>query len=327
MRIIFVYNDGINNKGEAMKFKMIFLLTLVLMLTACSSFREIDVTDDGELRRITTEDTSEIDIPGKPENIVLFRTIDPGNAALLGYEPTAVNRALEGNETLTNEVGQSLTFLEPGDIEGLKAVDPDLIVTYSPDEYFDQYSEVAPTIRMSYSGGILSPFSPRVYLTQLYYLGVILNKEEEANKIGDEWEGQTTVLKRELNTQVDNKNAVVAVAHEDGYVLYNEYMSYGTEAVYDVLGFQMDSALQSHLEDNLFDVKTPSDLSEFEADYVFVNTPDYENEDIKTEFAQAMDIDKDHVILLNSEDTITNDLISIQKQTEYIVDKINEAGE
>ena len=125
MRIIFVYNDGINNKGEAMKFKMIFLLTLVLMLTACSSFREIDVTDDGELRRITTEDTSEIDIPGKPENIVLFRTIDPGNAALLGYEPTAVNRALEGNETLTNEVGQSLTFLEPGDIEGLKAVDPD----------------------------------------------------------------------------------------------------------------------------------------------------------------------------------------------------------
>lgn len=327
MRIIFVYNDGINNKGEAMKFKMIFLLTLVLMLTACSSFREIDVTDDGELRRITTEDTSEIDIPGKPENIVLFRTIDPGNAALLGYEPTAVNRALEGNETLTNEVGQSLTFLEPGDIEGLKAVDPDLIVTYSPDEYFDQYSEVAPTIRMSYSGGILSPFSPRVYLTQLYYLGVILNKEEEANKIGDEWEGQTTVLKRELNTQVDNKNAVVAVAHEDGYLLYNEYMSYGTEAVYDVLGFQMDSALQSHLEDNLFDVKTPSDLSEFEADYVFVNTPDYENEDIKTEFAQALDIEKGHVILLNSEDTITNDLISIQKQTEYIVDKINEAGE
>ncbi|QQD85013.1 MULTISPECIES: ABC transporter substrate-binding protein [Jeotgalicoccus] len=310
-----------------MKFKMIFLLTLVLMLTACSSFREIDVTDDGELRRITTEDTSEIDIPGKPENIVLFRTIDPGNAALLGYEPTAVNRALEGNETLTNEVGQSLTFLEPGDIEGLKAVDPDLIVTYSPDEYFDQYSEVAPTIRMSYSGGILSPFSPRVYLTQLYYLGVILNKEEEANKIGDEWEGQTTVLKRELNTQVDDKNAVVAVANEDGYLLYNEYMSYGTEAVYDVLGFQMDGALQSHLEDNLFDVKTPSDLSEFEADYVFVNTPDYENEDIKSEFAQAMDIDKDHVILLNSEDTITNDLISIQKQTEYIVDKINEAGE
>ena len=104
-------------------------------------------------------------------------------------------------------------------------------------------------------------------------------------------------------------------------------MSYGTEAVYDVLGFQMDGALQSHLEDNLFDVKTPSDLSEFEADYVFVNTPDYENEDIKSEFAQAMDIDKDHVILLNSEDTITNDLISIQKQTEYIVDKINEAGE
>ena len=78
-----------------MKFKMIFLLTLVLMLTACSSFREIDVTDDGELRRITTEDTSEIDVPGKPENIVLFRTIDPGNAALLGYEPTAVNRALD----------------------------------------------------------------------------------------------------------------------------------------------------------------------------------------------------------------------------------------
>lgn len=310
-----------------MKIKMILVLSLVLFLTACSSFREIDITDDGELRRITTEDTSEIDIPGNPENIVLFRTIDPGNAALLGYEVTAVNKVLEGNETITNEHGQSLTYLEPGDIEGVKAVDPDLIITYSPDEYFDEYSDIAPTIRMTYSGGILSPFSPRVYLTQLYYLGVILNKEEEANQLGDEWEAKTTVLKRELDEQVDDKKAIVAVAHDDGYLLYNEYMSYGTEAVYDVLGFQMDDELKKHLEDHIFDVKSPSDLSEFEADFVFVNTPDYENEALKTEFSQALDIEENQVILLNSEDYITNDLISIQKQTEYIVSKINEAGE
>ena len=222
------------------KYKVIVFMMTILILAGCSSFREIDVSEDGELRRITTEDTSEIDIPAEPKRIVLFRSIDPGNAKLLGYEAAAVNSELENNNTIENELGQEVIYLQAGDIESLKEIQPDLIVTYSPDEHFDDYSEIAPTIRLTYSAGILSPFSPRTYLTQLYYLGVILNKEDEANRIGDEWEAETTVIKRELKEQVDDQFALVVSSHDDGFMLYNEYMGYGTEAVYDVLGFQMD---------------------------------------------------------------------------------------
>lgn len=310
-----------------MKLKFMMLLTAVLILTGCSSFREIDVSEDGEVRRITTEDTNEIDIPVSPKNIVLFRSIDPGNASLLGFNVSGVNEGLENNSTIEDAYGREVTYLEPGDLESLKEINPDLIVTYSPDEYFEEYQEIAPSIRITYSSGIMSPFSPRVYLTQLYYLGVILNKEDEANKIGDEWEAETTVLKRGLTEQVNEKKALVAVENEDGYLLYNEYMSYGTEAVYDVLGFQMDEAAKDDVQDSLFDLKQPEDFGSFEADYMFVNVENPNDDNIRNEFSEALGIPLENVILLNSDDYITNDLISIKNQTEYIVDKVNEAGE
>ena len=307
------------------KYKVIVFMMTILILAGCSSFREIDVSEDGELRRITTEDTSEIDIPAEPKRIVLFRSIDPGNAKLLGYEAAAVNSELENNNTIENELGQEVIYLQAGDIESLKEIQPDLIVTYSPDEHFDDYSEIAPTIRLTYSAGILSPFSPRTYLTQLYYLGVILNKEDEANRIGDEWEAETTVIKRELKEQVDDQFALVVSSHDDGFMLYNEYMGYGTEAVYDVLGFQMDEEAKKDVEDNLFEVKTPAEFSDFKTDYIFVNTDNTSDDSIKLEFSKALDIPESHVILVNKDDFITNDLISIRQQSEFIVDQLNDS--
>lgn len=307
------------------KYKVIVFMMTILILAGCSSFREIDVSEDGELRRITTEDTSEIDIPAEPKRIVLFRSIDPGNAKLLGYEAAAVNSELENNNTIENELGQEVIYLQAGDIESLKEIQPDLIVTYSPDEHFDDYSEIAPTIRLTYSAGILSPFSPRTYLTQFYYLGVILNKEDEANRIGDEWEAETTVIKRELKEQVDDQHALVVSSHDDGFMLYNEYMGYGTEAVYDVLGFQMDEEAKKDVEDNLFEVKTPAEFSDFETDYIFVNTDNTSDDSIKLEFSKALDIPESHVILVNKDDFITNDLISIRQQSEFIVDQLNDS--
>ncbi|NMA81842.1 MAG: hypothetical protein GX966_07755, partial [Jeotgalicoccus halophilus] len=88
-----------------MKLKLMLLLTALLILSGCSSFREIDVTEDGETRRITTEDTNEIDIPAEPKNIVLFRTIDPGNASLLGYDVSAVNQGIQKNQTVEDAFG------------------------------------------------------------------------------------------------------------------------------------------------------------------------------------------------------------------------------
>ena len=94
-----------------------------------------------------------------------------------------------------------------------------------------------------------------------------------------------------------------------------------------MLGFQMDSNAKDNLKDSLFDVKQPADFREFEADYMFVNVENTNNPALQEEFAEVLGIPSDHVILLNSEDYITNDLISVREQTEYIVNKINEAGE
>lgn len=105
---------------------------------------------------------------------------------------------------------------------------------------------------------------------KLAYLG--LNKEDEANRIGDEWKLRITVLKRGLTEQVNEKKALVAVENEDGYLLYNEYMSYVVLHSLRCTGFQMDEAAKDDVQDSLFDLKTARRLSRsFEADYMLKN--------------------------------------------------------
>ena len=89
----------------------------------------------------------------------------------------------------------------------------------------------------------------------------------------------------------------------------------------------MDEAAKDDVQDSLFDLKQPEDFGAFEADYMFVNVENPNDDNIRNEFSEALGIPLENVILLNSDDYITNDLISIKNQTEYIVDKVNEAGE
>lgn len=306
-----------------MKFKVIMMVILpVLFLSACSSFRETGVSEDGEIRQIMTEHSEEIELPADPEKVVLFRGIDAGNAELLGANTTGVNGIVEDSRYASEFLDADVTYLEHGDLESLKALDPDLIVTYTPDEHLFEYQEIAPTVQVNYSTSTFSPFRERLYLTHLFNLGVILNKEEKAEEIGDDWLEKSTRLQRKVAETVAGQTAMVLSKEADGYYLYDEYTGFGTEAVYDVLKFGVDETLSTELEEEGPGAKSLETLGTMEPDYVFVNVREGQRDGVKEEMSTALDVPSEKVVLLDYDTFRLNDLISVEKQTKEIMERI-----
>ncbi|WP_031546548.1 ABC transporter substrate-binding protein [Salinicoccus luteus] len=303
-----------------MKTRLVLMVLLLGILSACSSFRETGVSEDGSVRQVMTEHTEEIEIPAEPERVVLLRAIDAGNASLLGGNVAGVTDVVRGTRLAEEALGEDVAYLEHGDIEALKTLDPDLIITFTPDEYLFEYQDIAPTVQINYSTSAFSPFRDRLYLAHLYNLGVILNRQEEAEALGDEWLEETTRLQREVGSLTMDKKALVLVEGPDSYYIYGRHSAFGTEAVYDVLGFQMDDPLEEELQEGPVEVSL-GELEDYEADYVFVSTREPDS-GMDREIARAMGIDEAHVIMQDYDDYRLNDLISIEMQTEDIIERI-----
>ena len=316
-----MYNgEESEEEDESMKTRLVLMVLLLGILSACSSFRETGVSEDGSVRQIMTEHTEEIEIPAEPERVVLLRAIDAGNASLLGGNVAGVTDVVRGTRLAEEALGEDVAYLEHGDIEALKTLDPDLIITFTPDEYLFEYQDIAPTVQINYSTSAFSPFRDRLYLAHLYNLGVILNRQEEAEALGDEWLEETTRLQREVGSLTMDKKALVLVEGPDAYYIYGRHSAFGTEAVYDVLGFQMDDPLEEELQEGPIEVSL-GELEDYEADYVFVSTRETDS-GVDREIARVMDIDEAHVIMQDYDDYRLNDLISIEMQTEDIIERI-----
>ena len=306
-----------------MKIKLMMTVILsVMLLSACSSFRETGVSEDGEIRQIMTEHSEEIELPADPKRVVLFRGIDAGNAELLGGETAGVNDVVQDSEYAGELLGDEITYLEHGDLDALEALDPDLIVTYTPDEYLFEYQKIAPTVQVNYSTSSFSPFKERLYLTHLFNLGVILNEQEKAEIIGDAWLEDMTRLQQKAAGVVSGQTAMVLSKEDEEYFLYDEYTGFSTEAVYDVLKFGIDETLAAELKERGGGPKTPEALSGIVSDYVFVNVRENEVDGVKEEVSEMMDVSPDRVILLDYDNFRVNDLISVEKQTQEIIERI-----
>lgn len=298
-------------------------LSLVLMLSACSTYQEVSVNEKNNTRVITTEQAGELEVPLEVKRGVMFRATDPLNAHLLGVEPISVNEILKNNKYI-NENLKDITFIKPGDLNALKRLNPDLIITYAPDEYASEYQKIAPTIEVLYNSSFLSPYKKRVYLTHLYHLGVMLNKEEEAKKKIDEWFQKMTELKRELKFDATEHNAVILTEIEEGYQIVPEFASFGSEAVFDVLGFQYNKEAKRLSENHISTLSNLKELENFDADYVFINTKDTEDKNLKNTVLESTNLKEENIIVLNINDYRTNDLISVEAQTREIIEQLNE---
>lgn len=306
-----------------MKGKFLWIIVLLLLLAGCNSIKETGVSEDGDQRQISIPVVGEMEIPASPERVVLMRAMDAGNAALLGADIAGVNDSVKNSDYL-DDMGE-VTYLEYGDIESLRALKPDLIITFSGDDYIEEYENIAPTIPLNYQSDRLNKFRERIYLNQLLFLGVILNEEEQAEQLGFDWIDSLSSYRRELNVNAEDSDALVLVQDdtEEQFYVYGPYQSYGTEAVYDVFGFNISDSVQDLISEGPIVERTMEDFKNTEADYIFVSVkdPDQQNT-LKSQFAETLGVDESHVILLKHDDYVANDLQSIEEQSRDIIEKL-----
>ena len=302
-----------------MKTRLLLIVTM-LLVSACSGFRETGVSEDGATRQIVTEHTEEIEVPANPERVVLLRGVDVGNAALLEADVVGVGDMVEDTWLAEEKIDPEIILLEHGDIEGMKAVEPDLIITYAPDTYIEDYQAIAPTVQISYSTSIFSPFRERLYLTQLYNLGVILDKQEEAQNIGDGWLEEMTRIQRRAGDMASGKKAIVLTKEADGYIIRDEFSAFGTEAVYEVLDFGMDETLKETLEEGPLPIELDA-IGAYDTDYIFVNVKDTDDE-LRADIAEQAGVSESQVIMQDYDTYRLNDLSSVKHQAEEIIKKV-----
>lgn len=296
------------------------------MLASCSSIRETGVSEDGTTRQVSVPVVGEVEVPVDPERVVLLRAMDAGNAFLLDANVIGVNESVADSDYINSDEHQDVEYLEYGDIDSLRELDPDLIVTFSGDENVEEYQDIAPTIPLNYQTDSSNKFRERIYLNQLLFLGVVLNREDEAEQLGYDWLDHMASYRQDLNMETNEVDALVLTQEEsqDEFYVYGPYQSYASEVVYDVLNFNTSDSAEEIIAEGPVTEWEIEDFNNVEADYVFISMHNRENqENLKREFADTLGIQEGHVILLDYENYMPNDLHSIEQQTENIIDELN----
>lgn len=301
---------------------IVMLMGMLLILSACSGYRNLNVSEDGDTRMLLTDDAREVEVPTVPERVVLIRAVDIGNSLLLDANVVGVSDVVEGSFIEEEVIDSGITLIEHGDLETIESLDPDLIVTYKHDTYYSNYEDIATTIEINATPPLfMTPYRARQYLDHMYYISVILNHEEEGREYAEGLLNDHTVIRRDLNFDASAHSAIVISEADDMYYAHAEYNGYGTEVVYDILGFEITRDVRSlvnnpqEFESDL----TPYRDYEFDYAFVFVEGDDYD----EAEMAEQLDIDESKLIVGSTEEFRLNDLISIRHQADYLIDALN----
>jgi iron complex transport system substrate-binding protein len=304
-----------------MKTKILMLLTGVLILTGCSNFRETSVSEDGEIRMLMTDNEGEVEIPANPERMVLMRPVDVLNAHLLGGDIAAVTEIVSENEFVNAHL-DDVAFVGEEDFEAVHEVDPDLVILSSQHMGRSEYRELAPTLSLNYNDEFFNSYGDRVYLMQLAKMGVILGAREEAEALTNDWMERMTEHRRALDFDPGQYEAAVLVEGAEGFLIYDEYSSYGTEIMYDLLNFDVAEEMRDLRHEEPFRQFRPADLEGLATDYVLVNKrPETDGGALAAELSEVLSIPESHVLIVESQDFITNDLISLEGQAGIIIEK------
>lgn len=307
-----------NNK---IKFS-ILLIGILLILSACTGYRNLNVSEDGNTRMLLTDEGSEIEIPNHPERVVLIRAVDIGNSLLLDANVVGVSDIARDSYIEDEIEARDITMIEHGDLETIESLDPDLIVTYKHDIHYLDYREITSTIEINSTPPLfMTPYRARQYLDHMYYISVILNQEETGREFSEGLLNDHLVIRRELNFDASEYSAIVISAVDDKYYVHAEYNAYGTEAIYDIFDFDMSGSVRSlvnnpqEFEDDL----TPYRELEFDYAFVFLEEDTFDT----AQMAEDLGIDEEFLIVDAVEPFRLNDLMSVRMQAETLLEILN----
>ncbi|MEC3882821.1 Fe(3+) dicitrate ABC transporter substrate-binding protein [Halobacillus sp. HZG1] len=250
----------------------LFMLVLVLVLSACGGASEDQTSEDTqdengettEETRVIEHEMGETEITGQPEKVVALEFSFVDNLASLGVSPVGIADDDDSEriiEPIREKIGDytSVGTRKQPSLEVISSLQPDLIIADMKrhKDIYDQLSDIAPTI-------ILPSLAAD-------YEGIITSFETVSKAMGMEGKGEEVLADHqakmeELKAQVpedEDRTVLPAVVADSGYFAHN--MESYTGSLLESIGLK--NAIQSG--DERYNKINLEQVVEFNPDVMF----------------------------------------------------------
>lgn len=327
-------------------FMMCFITLFTTAIAGCSSKEKATNTDNEVKSEVETQvndveptnaesevenDTriistvkGDIKVPANPQRVVVNWYI--GDVFTLGIKPVAAYAW--SHETMPFfDNFEGVVSIENWDSEEIMSYDPDLIITYSEDD-FDNYSKIAPVI--------VVPEENVTSIERLRFLGEVTGRETEAETAIALFEEKLVTAKEQLDADIfkDKTFSILQDWGASSYGMYYETGSRGGTLLYEFLGLHKPEKLTQLVAESK---QGRGSLSyEVAADYfgdyvLWFLMEDTESEFAKTDIWNSIPAVKNgNIIEIPGNMTglfFYSDVTSLTAQLDYIVGRLVEVSD
>ncbi|QWB99462.1 ABC transporter substrate-binding protein [Mycoplasmatota bacterium] len=259
------------------------LLTFLLAFIAVISVSACQLDSDDTVEYVTYEsEEGPINVPKDPQRIVVLSTYNTGHVIAAGGHLVGATSWDFLNQRYSSYL-EGVKEVSEDNIEGILALNPDLIIGQPGMANLDQLKEIAPTVLYTY--GELT------YLEQYVEIAKLLGTEEQALEWVDDFKSRAKAsgdLFKETYGE-DTSISVIEVYGKQLYV-YGANWGRGTEILYQEMELAMPSPVRDDaLEAGFYAISTevlPDYMGDFvvlskhlEADTSFEETLTYQQTD------------------------------------------------
>lgn len=295
------------------------MILIIGVLAACGGNKTEQAEETEAKTRIYHGENGDIEIPAKPKRIAMLAATYAGNLLKLGITPVAVNQYPKQNKFYGDALDDVEVVTEDS-LEKLLELNPDLIITYTTDKNIKKYEEIAPTIALTYE-----KYS---YLDQHIEIGKIVGKEKEARAWVEEWKKKAEVEREKVKKAIgEDASAMVLESYGKDMYVYGTNWGRGTEVIYQALGLKVPEKIQKDVVGTGWKAISTEVIPEYAGDYIFVGEGGsaIDNSFMETDVWRGIPaVQQGRVITFDSESFYFNDPISLEKEMEYIVEKLTE---
>ncbi|MDQ0091975.1 iron complex transport system substrate-binding protein [Paenibacillus anaericanus] len=260
----------------------------------------------------------DVEVPVNPQRVVVLYLL--GDVLALGVKPVGSSSAYEG-AAFEKELAGSTdlgTWFEPSP-EAVLALDPDVIIVPSEETYQMLY-QIAPTVYI--------PYEKMSVDERLKQIGEVLGKEGESQTLLDNFYAKVEQSKQKLKDAgiLDKRVSIMEGGKGEMSVISSKQYGRGSQVIYEYLGLKGPELIQQEIETsdsggvhNLsFEV-----LPKYAGDYIFRSS--YEGMVDLSDNAiwnSIPAVKEGRLIELSFGLSYYNDIISLDKQLDFIVDSL-----
>ncbi|WP_414049033.1 ABC transporter substrate-binding protein [Macrococcus animalis] len=300
-----------------MKKLFALFIACIMVLAACGGSSDKKETKEtsgkSEMVDFKLDNGKTIKIPKQPKRIVIMGASYVGNLLDLGVKPVGADQYAFQSDILKPKL-DGVEKLNPGEIEKIIKLKPDLILSFDTDKDNAKYAKIAPTIPFTYT--------KHGYLDVHELLGKIVGKEKEAKSFVDEWNSTTKKdgeeIKKHLGT--DKKFSIFEFFQKEIYV-YGDNWGRGSEIIYQAFGLDMQDKIKKDVKPTGWKKVSAESLGDYAGDIVLVSsdTGKISNTVTESKVWKNMDAVKNNkIVQYDAEDFWFNDPISLEHQRKVL---------